>query len=307
MSGRAAGRLRRWLGLFGLFLAGFPLAVLALAEYQVRSTGLGDRPLYHADAIIGYIPRPSQQGKFKNALEWAFNERSMRTAKPFWPDDKARDILLIGDSLVFGGHDNLSAPGPVLARMTGARVWPIAAPSWGLANELTYLEDNPDVTERVDDIIFVVNSEDFGPASYWVNEYMHPTRRPRSYAAYWLGSQFLMGWNGGAIPVVDRGPLAARLARLRGRTKARFLFLYYPSLDELAGKHGCFEAPEFTKAYPGYCLGQDQEWSPTIYADHIHPRDEANPLLGRAMARALEAVADKRLRGSSRANAAAQR
>ena len=294
MSGKPTGRLRRWAGPASLFLLGFPLAVLALAEFEIRRSGLGDRPLYRADATIGYIPLPSQRGRFSNRDDWAFNARSMRTAEPFRPDADVRDILLIGDSIVFGGHANAATPGPALARASGARVWPIAAPSWGLANELTYLEDNPDVARAVDDIVFVVNSGDFGPASHWINEYMHRTEEPLSYAAYWLGSQFLMGSDSNAIAVAGRGPPGPRLARLRQVTGARILFLYYPTRDEIDGGQVCFPVPQALRAFPGFCLGMDPEWSTAFYQDLVHPRPEASPLLGRAMARALEAAASDR-------------
>jgi hypothetical protein len=282
--------VKRWLGPLSLVLIGFPIALLALIEFEIRRSGLGDRPLYRADAVIGYIPLPLQNGRFANQHAWAFNERSMYTAQRFDTSGDARDILLIGDSLVFGGEFMESTVGPALARTSGARVWPIAAPSWGLANELTYLEENPDVAGGVDDIVFVVNSDDFGPASHWISDYMHPTRRPRSLALYWLGAKFLSGWETSAIPVVDRGPLGRRMAQLRSKTSARLHFIYYPSKDELAANKACFDVPEFMRSYPGYCLGQDPEWSPAIYLDEIHPQIEASPMLGRALARGLIAA-----------------
>lgn len=277
-------------GPLGLFILGFPIALLALVEFEIRRSGLGDRPLYRANSLIGYIPYPSQRGKFANSVDWSFNERSMRNAGPFRPDPSARDILLVGDSLVFGKHYELETPGPEMAKASGARVWPIAAPSWALANQLTYLEINPDIARDVDDIVFVVNSGDLGPASNWVNDFMHLRAKPHSYAFYWLGSQFLMGWGGSAIPVADRGPLADRLERLRGQTKARILFLYYPSKDELQTGEPCSFAPQELRKYPGYCLAQDPEWSVDFYEDEIHPRADASPLLGRAMARGLNAA-----------------
>ncbi len=285
--------MRRLLGPLGLLLLGLPIAIMALIEFEIRRSGLGDRPLYRADAVIGYIPRSSQHGMFANRVEWSFNERSMRNAGSFSPDASARDILLIGDSLVFGKHYESATPGPELARTSGARVWPIAAPSWGLANELTYLELNPDVASRVDDIVFVVGSGDFGPASNWVNDYMHLRARPRSYALYWLASQFLLGSDGDAIPVTDRGPLAERLERLRRQTSARILFLYYPSKEELGSGKPCAFVPQFLQGYPGYCLGLDPEWSAEFYEDPIHPRADASPLLGRAMARGLNAAVQR--------------
>lgn len=277
----------------GLFLLGFPVAVLALVEFEIRRSGLGDRPLYQANSVIGYIPHPSQRGKFANTIEWSFNERSMRNSGPFNPDAKARDILMLGDSLVFGRHYEMATPGPELAKASGARVWPIAAPSWGLANELTYLEINPDIARNVDDIVFVVNSGDFGPASNWANDFMHLRARPRSYALYWLASQFMMGWDGNAIPVTDRGPLAGRLERLSRQTAARILFLYYPSQDELRSDEPCSFVPQALLAYPGYCLAGDPEWSFDLYEDIIHPRADASPQLGRAMARGLNAAAQR--------------
>ena len=286
--------MRRWIGRIGLFLLGLAITVLVMAEIEVRCSGLGDRPLYRADSSIGYIPRPSQNGRFHNRHDWAFNAHSMRTDQPFRPDPAARDVLLIGDSVIFGGHDNASTPGPALARASGTRVWPVAAPSWGLANALTYLEENDDVVRAVDDIVFVVNSADFGPASHWINGFMHPTKRPLSYAAYWLGSQFLMGWRGNEIPVIDRGTLGLRLDRLQRTTRARVLFVYYPTRDEVISGEDCFAVPEAIRRFPGYCLGRDPEWSLAIYKDLVHPRPEASPLLGRAMARALVAVAGQK-------------
>jgi hypothetical protein len=282
--------VKRWLGPLGLVLIGFPIALLALIEFEIRRSGLGDRPLYRADAEIGYIPLPRQRGRFANQHDWAFNERSMHTAQRFDTSGDDRDILLIGDSLVFGGHFIESTLGPALARASGARVWPIAAPSWGLANELTYLEDNPDVAAGVDHIVFVLNSEDFGPASHWVNNYMHPTRQPRSFALYWLGAKFRSGGDSGAIPVIDRGPLEKRMVQLSGKTKARLHVFFYPSRGELAANKNCFDMPEFMRSYRGYCLGEDPEWSQSFYLDEIHPRFEAGPLLGRALARGLTAT-----------------
>lgn len=283
--------MKQGLRLAALFLLGLPLAFLALLEFEVRRSGLGDRPRYHADAQIGYIPLPSQHGQFENRLAWSFNERSMRTDAPFHPDAAKRDILLIGDSVVFGWHGNAATIAPALARETGARVWPIAAPSWGLANELTYLEDNPDVAQRVDDIVFVVNKDDFGPASYWINEYRHPTHDPVSYAAFWLGLQFLIDTDGDAIPVIDRGPLGPRVAALRTRTKARLLFLYYPTIDALDPENACFDIPAFLRGHAGYCLAMNPDWSAAFYEDGVHPLAAASPKVARVFASAL-AIAD---------------
>jgi hypothetical protein len=87
-------RLRYW-----LLLA---LAALPVAEGGVRAFGLVDFPLYEANAQIGYIPAANQEGSFLNKNAWQFN--ALHMGAPAFAPNPARDVLLVGDSLVYGGN-----------------------------------------------------------------------------------------------------------------------------------------------------------------------------------------------------------
>ncbi|MFZ3026968.1 hypothetical protein, partial [Rhodoferax sp.] len=73
-----------------------------VAEGAVRAFGLVGFPLYAANAQIGYIPAASQQGSFLNKNDWQFN--ALHMGAPAFKPDAARDVLLLGDSVVFGGN-----------------------------------------------------------------------------------------------------------------------------------------------------------------------------------------------------------
>jgi len=172
------------------------LAVVAIAavETVVRVKHAADVPLYRIDHDLGYVPQPSQSGRFLGRYDWTFNDLSMG-AGPF----TGGGDLLIGDSLVFGEARMTPAQhlGPLLQARLSAPVWPISAQSWGLMNELTYLRLHPDVVKRVDKIIFVNNSGDFTTPSIWATEITHPTHRPLWATGY----------------VLERGPLKRMLVK----------------------------------------------------------------------------------------------
>ena len=163
------------------------------AEVGVRVAGLVDFPLYDADATIGYIPKANQRGSFLNKNDWVINEKHMG-AETFVPDP-AGNILLVGDSIVWGGNpyalpDRL---GPRLQALVKGKVWPIAAGSWSLQNQLAYLNANPDVVSRVDTIVFVLNSGDLGPPSSWNCSLTHQRERS-TVALIYLAKKYVLRW-----------------------------------------------------------------------------------------------------------------
>lgn len=97
---------------------------------------------------------------------------------PAFAPNPARDVLLVGYSLVLGGNQ-FRAPerlGPSLQALMQAyssdvNVWPIAPGSWALRNELAYLHLNPQVP----------SSADFEAASSWCCELKHPRWASRWY------------------------------------------------------------------------------------------------------------------------------
>ena len=118
------------------------LLVIALSlssEAFVRSLGVVDFPLYQANMQIGYIPALSQQGSFLNRNDWKFN--SLHMGAPEFLPGPVLDLLLVGDSVVYGGNAYRQSDrlGPALQaslqlHSPGALVWPISAGSWALRN-----------------------------------------------------------------------------------------------------------------------------------------------------------------------------
>ena len=83
----------------------FSILVVAAVgvELWIRSQGIVDFPIYDTDEGIGYIPKAGQAGSYLNRFPWLVNERNM-TAGPWKPNEKP-DLLLIGDSIVWGGEE----------------------------------------------------------------------------------------------------------------------------------------------------------------------------------------------------------
>jgi hypothetical protein len=167
------------------------LAIFLILEIVTRLTRISDFPLYEANNKIGYIPQSNQKGKFLWTNDWIFNEYHMG-ANTFKPSN-AEDILLIGDSIVLGGNPlkETEKLGPSLKRKINAAVWPISAGSWGMRNEIIYLNSNPDVVQNIDTFIFVWNSGDFDQASSWSCDLTHPTHAPISLYCLFLKNTFI--------------------------------------------------------------------------------------------------------------------
>lgn len=275
-----------------VLVAGIALAVLV--EVGIRISGIADFPLYDADSQIGYIPKPSQTGDFLRKNHWQFNSKSMG-ALEFSPSN-AIDNLLVGDSVVLGGNpfrqeDRL---GPQLSRMIGQPVWPIAAGSWALRNELTYLRIHPEVVKNVDRIIFVLNNEDFDQASSWSCEKTHPRSHPilasvyafRKYVWDWetcgqISDKFL-------VPPGNWKPeLHQFLSGEQARTK-QIIFFLYPNKSEVLGEkslgvdlepHAQEIINESSTPVSVYSVGRDARWKSDLYRDSIHPSVAGNRIL----------------------------
>ena len=160
------------------------ILVIVLLEFGLRQLGLVDFPLYDADAEIGYIPKANQRGSFMNRNDWQVNELHMGNG-PFKPSPQG-NILLVGDSIVWGGnpyaaHERL---GPQLQALVPQAVWTVAAGSWALQNELTYLNQHPEVVQAVQQLVVVSNNGDFSRPSSWTCEVTHPRQAPALALGY---------------------------------------------------------------------------------------------------------------------------
>ena len=140
---------RRWRRLGGGALA--LLVVVAVAEAILRwGVGLGDPPLARLDPDTEYeLVRSAEYRRWGNTI--SINALGMRAPDPPAPSRPSdRRVLVIGDSVVYGGH-RLDQSETVAARMTAALetdpalagcrpiVLPMAVSSWGPINQAAFL------------------------------------------------------------------------------------------------------------------------------------------------------------------------
>lgn len=276
------------------------LLVLSAAEFGVRLMGLTDFPLYLADDRIGYIPAPNQSGAFLNKNRWYFNEKSMGIEQPFSPSMRA-DVLLIGDSIVLGGNamDQPAKLGAVLSKITEKTYWPISAGSWALLNEIRYLQQHPEVLQRIDEFEFVVNSADFDQASSWACEVTHPREHPKIMVPYLFEKYLLKREPCGVTPQVlqvNHADWRVELAKIMKSPAAigkPVTFWLYPtqaeSRDALMRKNKLErQAVEILSAMHGapvqiLSLARHPNWSSVQYMDAIHPTADGTRVMAEIM------------------------
>jgi hypothetical protein len=272
------------------------VAAVGLGELAAAGSGLVDIPLYEAPRQLGYVPKANQHGSFLHRFDWAFNEHHMGVAEPFEPTS-GEDILLVGDSVVFGGVRMPQAErlGPTLERLTSSKVWPISAKSWSLTNELTYLYENPDVTAGVDRMVIVLNGSDFRQKSIWESSLTHPLSRPL-FSTLYLAEKFVLG----DPESPPRPSLSDRTVRDRWHRFVRSFgkpvtVVLYPEKHELepSQEQAVFAQRQAELEMPGVTvvrLGKDERWrASATYLDHIHPDARGTYLLAEIIAAELEA------------------
>lgn len=286
------------------------LVLTIVIEFGLRYAGQGDFPIYNTDEQIGYVPAPSQSGALLRVNDWALNERSMLSDRPFVSDSRS-GVLLIGDSIVWGWlkYPQVDKLGPQLGLRLGRpeSVWSVAAGSWAVLNELVWLERNPEVVGGIRDIIWVVNSGDFNSRSLWSSESTHPRKHPVWLTGYLIRKYLAKNgwWPTGSLPATrsgDENPYEALkqfCLKCRRAGGPHIYFVYYPNADELravdganaivAGKLKNLSEQVGAKFYD---LRSNKEWSILYYRDDIHPSLEGNRKLALLLAEFLKAEGD---------------
>ena len=287
----------------GLLVISFAL----IAEVALRLAGIVVFPTYQVDDVIGYIPAPNQSGVFLNKNRWEINERSMGSSP--WQPDGQHDLLLLGDSLVWGGN-SLDQPEKLGQRLQVAvgdrwRVWSASAGSWSVLNELAYLDRFPDVQAETDTLVWALNSGDFSPSrSLWSSDNTHPRDRPTSALAYALGKYALTrlglndhlpseeAQNAQTVSHASAELLKAPLTQLA--KDKQVLVVLYPDQTELSKPTPRYEAFKavLTGSTNDCCslleLRAQSEWKPDLYRDNIHPTPQGNEVFARLIHQALE-------------------
>ncbi len=263
------------------------IVIAAAAEIGARLYGIRNIPTYGTSETIGYIPLPNQSGLFLGKYTWAFNDRHMGVDRDWAPSSDAEDVVLLGDSIVYGwpvySQDNRLGPQLELA-LPGSRVWPISADSWGILNELTYLAENPDVRDAADRFLFVLNTGDFGQASQWTSDIIRPRKKPASAAFYafqrWVMPKSLINRKS-TVPEQSRDWHAELSAFASAANRPIDIFLY-PSRQELSSRDQVkklFPPELWSIAASIHVVGTEDGWSDEMYRDEIHPKPAANAQL----------------------------
>lgn len=277
------------------------VGLVCLAEIGLRFTHVADFPVYLADNQIGYIPAPNQSGAFLGHNDWAFNELSMGTPAPFSPTENKTDILLVGDSIVLGGNPfrQVDKLGPQLEQLSGDSVWPISAGSWALQNEVQWLITHSNVTARVDHIVLVLNSADFGKPSSWRSELTHPRSHPVSVLQYVLNKYLLkpdQPPTPASLLVLPQDPFEMLSGFAATYSKPIDIWLYPKKAEFEAGERPSPELAEMAdklKSMPElsqvnlYFVSEIKGWSTGLYRDAIHPVPDGFHLFAQEIARHL--------------------
>lgn len=279
------------------------VAILAISECSLRLLGAVDFPLHHVDDEIGYIPSPSQSGEFMNKNAWYVNSLSMSSPE-FTPDAHKKDVLLVGDSIVYGGnaYGMHQRVGHYLAESANANVWSVAAGSWALLNQLTYLRRNISVVESIDEIVFILNKGDFGDASKWSCDRNHPRSKPYSATLYVLDKYILQLSDCDITEPSSQKDTRSwerelkEFLRTKVKASTKVTFVLYPTRSEVASSSTADSQIavhyEALRKVAGdgvdiYELYTDKRWSERYYKDEYHPTPQGNSVLASLIAERL--------------------
>ncbi len=267
---------RRKLVVSAVVVGGLGLAGLLAAEVGARAIGAVDFPTYDANPVTGYIPTANTAGRLLGR-DWVFNEHHMGVAAPFAPT-AATDVVLIGDSLVYGtsSYRQNQRLGPNLQALSGVTVWPVGAGSWSVANELAYLNANPEVVAGADRLVFIVNYADIQSGSVWKSDLTHPRHHPVSAVAY-LAAKTLFKPASDDPRFGEEGPVLADWRAFAARYGRRIDVILYPNKAMLTdpAKLKAYRDRLALLAAPNvvfHDLTLDPRWTPDDYLDNIHPK-----------------------------------
>jgi hypothetical protein len=240
-------------------------------SFEIAARWIFDFPLHGADREVGYYMLPDQSGSFLLQNDWVFDHDGLGTAAEFTPSH-AFDVLLTGDSIVYGGNPLAQREklGPVLQDKTGWHVWPAAAGSWSLQNELAFLRRKPHLVRGADIIVFVVNAGDFGEPSSWKSPYTHPRERPTFFLSY-LYERYVANVAAperSPLPVLQRD-IRADWTRFIAAADKPILVIGYAGAT---GPRGCDWLPDWlAEGVTLQCYDPLTRYGSGVFRDEIHP------------------------------------
>jgi hypothetical protein len=279
-------------------------------EVATRVSGISDFPIYDVDDGLGYIPKPSQAGRFLDKNAWFFNRKSMPTEQE-WAPDLRPNIMLIGNSIVMGGnaYDQKDKLESLISKEIGPKyaIWPIATGGWSNVNEVAYMERNPDVVRATNLFVWEYMFGGLHELSTWRGEYVFPSKRPlfASWYAFrkYVLPRFVHRDMNELPPTGLMDPQhfkefeasIAKLSEVVGAKHPGIVFLYPDKAQLSAAKRSLEWLPE-RAAIQGICdrygltlidVAQRPEWSESLYRGGTHPTEEGNVILSHILASAI--------------------
>lgn len=272
------------------------VCVLAIVGAEALAQAAFRFPLYDYDNELGYWLRPNQNGAFLFTNDWAFNSDSLGVSREFATSENI-DVLLVGDSLVYGGNElrQRDKLGPLLEEKSGYTVWPAAAGSWGLQNELAFLRRKPKLTANSDALVFVVNSGDFEKPSSWESELTHPSTRHFPIIPYLVRRYLLTNpaLRPSPAPVAQRDVLADWKGLVQSVGVRPVVVIAYEAQDQTAG--GCsWVPPQFQDYGTWFCYDGKSLGGAELFRDAIHPNAAGDQYLASAVSKVLNEVLEFR-------------
>lgn len=296
------------------------VGTLLLVEVGLRLfLGLGRRPIYRADADIGYLLAPNQQlRRFGNRL--AVNQYSMRSG----PVELERPpatlrVLLLGDSIANGAwwtdqEETISAQVEAQLRspdFSRVEVLNASANSWGPRNQLAYLRRFGTFSSQA--AVLLLNTDDLfatAPTSLPVGrDPNYPDRQPLLA----LG-ELWERWFSSPAPIPELAAVKAErgdrvgtnlqaMAAMRAialESQALFLLAITPLLREVEPEGGRdyerrarlrlqeFAAREAIPLIDFLPAFQGVEDPPSLYRDNIHLSPAGNRRVSETLSQSLQ-------------------
>lgn len=276
------------------------IAVLAL-ELLLRFLKVMDVPLYEVDDDIGYVLKASQQGSFLRSNAWRTGKLSTLNSSL---EDGEQGILVLGDSIVVGDiktPNSASLIGQLQKHLetTEYSIAAAGAGSWGILNEIAYLNRIFQEPRSIKLLVWVINAGDAYYRSKWSSDFQHPRRRPliiswflfRRNISRWLlkfankSKSPFIGQRIGRVSEEVRKALPKQISVTR-KAGVDVLIVLYPYKFEVdqseRWREDVSEFRNFISSMPDVNLLDLMDinsWDSNCYKDRIHPNQYGNTIL----------------------------
>jgi len=273
------------------FLVIVPL--LILAEVAVRILGIANVPIREANNVNGYIPLASQSGRFL-LNDWSINSMRMISSTEFTTQNN--EVLLVGDSVIFGGNP-LSQQQRVGAQLdtllSNSTSYAIADGRWSFKNGLNYIEQNLEEIKGTETIIFVLNSDDFNAPSSWRCMSDHPTEKPYSHLLFSIRKYFspiCENETPSHLVVPDYEYIDKFRLIKSALSETRFIVFLYQNKSEFSASitlRSLLDSQVLQYAEVFELVDYADMWDLNYYSDSIHPNADGAAALARILNEAL--------------------